>query len=121
MKANEFIKEYGLERAKEVLMGAPEWASHFYKDKPSLYSNRGDLDDGFISLVELKTAVDAYEIVNKVGGLELAQKQVEQANKHGYQTISIEMEVKNKDGKVFQGLGCFWVDKLEAAIKVVQS
>lgn len=65
MKANEFIKKYGVGAAKNILHGmddASEFTAHMPGDawdKPTL-----------IDAVGLRRLVESYELVEKLGGME---------------------------------------------------
>lgn len=65
MNAIQFIKEHTIEKAREVVEGAPEWASHF---DGYLYSEKQFHEQCFL-LSDLKRLVESVDIITKVGGI----------------------------------------------------
>ncbi|SCD14951.1 Uncharacterised protein [Acinetobacter baumannii] len=99
MKPEQFIREYGVEKAREVVDGAPDkTATHYvFRKIPSYYSvefqswyhddewwdsdchTEQDLIDSYgsdfvLSLSDLKRLVDSVDLVNNCGGLAIANK-----------------------------------------------
>ncbi len=66
MNAHKFVAEKGIEEAKRVLEGAPNWATYF---DGYLYSDMS-FHSRCVSLEELKQLVDSVEIVERSGGFE---------------------------------------------------
>lgn len=126
MNAIDFIKQHGVEKAREVVDCAP-WLDQFSPTANTYYSVRtgqkwceesngwiymGDeLPDDLIELYDLKRLVESVDLVGKVGGIAKAKAQVKQAHEHGYLTISIPVEINSSIG-----MGCLYIDKLEKAI-----
>ncbi|QVG64277.1 hypothetical protein Bestia_00044 [Acinetobacter phage Bestia] len=99
MKPEEFIREYGLDKAREVVECAPEGSSHLQaigsgklihyfgvkdEDVQLFFINHwrptcfdpSDLDDDlFISLEHFKRLVEAVDLVNSLGGLKAARSE----------------------------------------------
>ena len=109
MKANDFVKEFGLVKAKDVLGGMPDkTATHYvFRKIPNYYSvdfqswfydvdwwdsdcnTEQELIDSYgnefvVNLEELKTVVEAWELVNSFGGLEAAEEDELWANELGF-------------------------------------
>ena len=72
MNAHKFVAEKGVEEAKRVLSGAPDWATHF---DGYLYSEK-QFHGSCISLSELKQVVESVEIVKELGSLKSAKANV---------------------------------------------
>ncbi|WP_410548957.1 hypothetical protein [Acinetobacter seifertii] len=72
MKATQFIKDHGLEKAREVVDGAPEWATVLDTDVNDYYRS-SVVTHKDVDLKELKRLVESVDLVNKVGGIENAK------------------------------------------------
>ena len=71
MKANEFVKKFGWDRAKEIVNGAGEHHRYFIADGISVtYSKYGDCFD---SVDDLKRLVESWELVESLGGVVKAE------------------------------------------------
>ena len=73
MNAIQFIQQNGVEKAREVVEGAPEWASHF---DGYLYSEKQFHEQCFL-LSELKRLFESVELVKEHHTLDRA---IEYAN-----------------------------------------
>lgn len=82
MKANEFVKKFGWEEAKEIVDGLPEkfkfkplggvcWDNNTYK-----YSDRFKPRLSLVNMADLKCLVESYELVASWGGLDKAKLKV---------------------------------------------
>lgn len=126
MNAITFIKQHGVERAREVVEVAPEGATHIRDSYGFIaYLKDGERKEWYhkntwlMTLVwqpdcllsDLKRLVESVELVSKAGGITTSKAQVKQANEHGYLTISIPVEI---NGSI--GMGCLYIDTLEKAI-----
>lgn len=76
MKANEFIKQYGLDKAKKVLFNAGKYHQLWSSDNKYWTDNLAAIsthrEHFIINLEELKTAVEAWGKINELGGIEKA-------------------------------------------------
>ena len=83
MKANEFIKEYGLERAKEVISNSPfiglSWTYFYATTSQYLCDDFFSSEDPWFSLHSLQKIILSHELVEKMGGLEKAKHMIESA------------------------------------------
>lgn len=70
MKAIQFIKEHGIERAREVVEGAPELAE-YYSTIDGVYYR---IEINAVNLKQLKRLVESVYLINSVGGLTIAKK-----------------------------------------------
>ena len=113
MNAIEFIQQHGVEKAKKVL-GNAGLLHKSYTPAGGLY-HRYEMT-GTVSLTELKRLVESVGLVGKVGGISQAKAQVKQAHEHGYQTMSIPVEINGS-----MGMGCLYIDTLEKAIADYES
>lgn len=72
MKAHKFVAEHGIEEAKRVLEGAPDWAvfwisrDQYHGHIISFPNMTGHYS---IKLSELKQVVESVELIKKLGGL----------------------------------------------------
>ena len=65
MNAINFIQQHGVENAREVVEGAPEWSTHF---DGYLYSEKQFHEQCFL-LSDLKRLVESLELVKSCGGI----------------------------------------------------
>ncbi|MDQ8959585.1 hypothetical protein [Acinetobacter baumannii] len=64
MKPEQFIREFGVEKARKVIEAAIDGSTHvIYKQA-----------DGLINLKDLKRLVESLDLVNNCGGLAIANK-----------------------------------------------
>lgn len=77
MKPTQFIKDHGLEKAREVVEGASElWFAYDAHDQ--VYIRCGDIQDGYsiadyedcFLLDELRSLVESVDLVNDLGGMQ---------------------------------------------------
>src|SRR5690606_10790605 len=74
MKANEFVKKYGLELSREIVSKQPKWASNVrVSEIIGTWEYTEKVLPSF-SIVELKRLVESHEMVNWVGGLDAANR-----------------------------------------------
>lgn len=74
MKANEFVKKFGWDEAKECIANTPEDWDYAYvviesKEIQRYMPSYGD----YCSLANLKRLVESWELVDSMGGLEKAK------------------------------------------------
>ena len=68
MNATDFMKEHGIERAREVVEGAPDWATGINLNSLKYFG--GDCFCGGDLLVsDLKRLVESLDLVKSYGGL----------------------------------------------------
>lgn len=65
-----FIRTHELDTAQEVLKEAPVWATHF----DGYLFSEAKFHEGCFSLVDLKQAVDALELIESYKGIEGARE-----------------------------------------------
>ena len=76
MKANEFVKKYGLELSREIVSKQPKWASNVrVSEIIGTWEYTEKVLPSF-SIVELKRLVESHELVEQFGGLEKAMDAV---------------------------------------------
>lgn len=92
MKPEQFIREFGVEKAREVVEGAPDWATHFdltHKDHYQVEDGEEccleDLDT--VDLSDLKRLVESLDLVEVCGGLVEAKKKM---NSESLRSATIE-------------------------------
>lgn len=82
MNATQFIKDHGLERAREVVEGIPSkymecyYSTLCYCTKAKKYSDRFNPRIELVNMADLKRLVESVDLVNKLGGLEAAKSYV---------------------------------------------
>lgn len=69
MNAIQFIKDHGVEKAREVVEGAPERATHLLNGEYVRVSDPRWILDGYVSISDLKRLVESVDIITKVGGI----------------------------------------------------
>ena len=70
MNAIQFIKEHGVDKAREVVEGAPELAE-YYSTIDGVYYR---IEINAVNLKQLKRLVESVYLINSVGGLTIAKK-----------------------------------------------
>lgn len=84
--AIQFIQQHGVEKAREVVEGAPEWAFGYdYIDDD--YFNGADIQDGYsidqcdgcVCVSELKRLVESVDIISKFDSVQEAQDAIANA------------------------------------------
>lgn len=137
MNAINFIKQHGVEKAREVVDGAPDGVMLFeyipicsglsyikiidgirYCFNPATNNWFIDNFKAEISFQfnDLKRLVESVDLVGKVGAISQAKAQVKQAHEHGYLTMSIHVEINGS-----MCIGCLYIDTLEKAIADYES
>ncbi len=71
MNATDFIKQHGVDKAREVVEGAPEWAMSINFNN-GMYYSRMEHKKGDTFLSELKRLVESVDLVNSLGGVQEA-------------------------------------------------
>ena len=77
MKANEFVKKHGLNKAKALLSTQGKTIANLKSEYTAeqLREYQGYIvSNDLMSLVELKRLVESYELVESFNGLEMAKK-----------------------------------------------
>ena len=74
MKANEFVKKFGIPLAEMIINESPSWAkSYFLGIEQYEGSDFSQSYEDCISIADLKRLVESHELVEKVGGLSIAK------------------------------------------------
>lgn len=79
MNAIQFIKDHGVEKAREVVEGAPNRANWYQakgKYSNDLYSCNHELYGEAIMLSDLKRLVDSIDLITSYGGIINAQHEI---------------------------------------------
>ena len=72
MNATDFMKEHGVEKAREVVEGAPQNAVYYWqipRCKYGVYSSHEQKQGRAIALEELKRLVESLDLVKSYGGI----------------------------------------------------
>lgn len=94
MKPEQFIREFGVDKAREVVDGAPDGATHIHSvtwqnykqcnsnnyvwgrsDQEGWYLSIYDTLNGMMVLEDLKRLVESVDLVKKLGGLKAARSE----------------------------------------------
>ncbi len=95
MNAHEFLAKHGIDEAKRVLSGAPDWAifwisrDQYHGHILSFPNMTGHYS---IKLSELKQVVESVEFIEKQGGVFSAKTQaidIESSLKNGYKSVGL--------------------------------
>jgi hypothetical protein len=119
MKPTQFIKDHGLERARDILEQREKYIhvekpTHFDTDL-KIFFHKDDvieLDESDIDLSGLKRLVESVDLVNSFGGLKAAKRKVKMALFNGFLLISFPVD---------SGIGSIYTYKVELAIKDYES
>lgn len=93
MNAQEFIKQYGWSKSAVIVFESiGHGANTFYDTHDELYY--GQINDIRVSVTELKQLVDAWELVEKHGGLEHARDSEYLANGLGFGITGLKQAIE---------------------------
>ena len=96
MNAIQFIKEHGVDKAREVVSGAPDGATHLSNDtrhyvnadfKPLPAHIKEQLPK-LIVIDDLKRLVESVDLIDSLGGLELSKKESNNCRFYEYADMS---------------------------------
>lgn len=76
MNAIQFIKEHGVDKAREVVEGAPEWAMSINFNN-GMYYSRMEHKKGDTFLYDIKRIVESVDLVNLKGGVKKLKKEAD--------------------------------------------
>ncbi|MDC4870768.1 hypothetical protein OHW09_09850 [Acinetobacter baumannii] len=112
MKPEQFIREYGVEKAREVVDGAPEGTTHIHSvtwqnykqgdsnnyvwgrsDQEGWYLSIYDTLNGMMVLEDLKRLVESVELVEKFGSLIAAKAYVPD----GYKSDRLKQAIRDHE------------------------
>lgn len=103
MKPIDFIQQHGVEKAREVVEGAPTRANWYQvkgKYSNDLYSCNHEIYGEAIMLSDLKRLVESVELVNSNGGwngtkntIKLYQSSLDLGLNHGVDGVDAETEI----------------------------
>ncbi len=111
MKANEFVKKFGLVKSRDVVKNAPK-DDCSYSIEIGIYLDRYAFSKYEVYIDEIKRLVESWDLVELCGGLKLAKRILKKA----YTQFNTMVSVVWND-KPFQ---CT-IQKLEQAIADVES
>jgi hypothetical protein len=80
MNAIQFIKEQGVEKAREVVEGAPELAEYYSTIDGEYYR----IEINAVNLKQLKRLVESMGIVERFGGIELSKEWISEYSSFPY-------------------------------------
>ena len=99
MNAIQFIKEHGVDKARKVIDGAPEWAMSINFNN-GMYYSRMEHKKGDTFLYDIKRLVESVGLVNCNGGLngtkntvKLFQSSLDIGLYHGVDGVDAEVEI----------------------------
>lgn len=99
MNATDFIKEHGVEKARKVVEGAPEWAMSINFNN-GMYYSRMEHKKGDTFLYDIKCLVESVDLINANGGLNgtkntitLFQSSLDLGLYHGVDGVDAEVEI----------------------------
>lgn len=140
MNAIKFIQQHGVEKAREVVEGAPTGTNHYCADNYWFWDGttlRRTAGDGFfihsiwgaseervskaVSLPDLKRLVDSVEIVNKLGGIVIAREKLTYGNSISAMRLSYETTITGRDGTKQNVITGVYLEDLKQAIADYES
>ena len=85
MNAIKFIQQHGVEKARKVIDGAPDWAMSINFNN-GMYYSRMEHKKGDTFLYDIKRLVESVDIITKVGGIDYAKYcvSINKLNDHFY-------------------------------------
>ncbi|MCU7395324.1 hypothetical protein [Acinetobacter baumannii] len=114
MKPEQFIREFGEKKAREVVEGAPDLSlfydlekqKHVLKESTSIAM--AFLKNRFLPIEDLKRLVESVELINLFGSIKIAKDKVKMADFNGFLLVSVPIE---------NGLADVYIHKVEQAIR----
>ena len=89
MNATDFIKQHGVDKAREVIDGAPANARYFETYPLRVRYYISDIGcNRAISISELKRLVESVDLIDSLGGLELSKKESNDCRFYEYADMS---------------------------------
>ena len=110
MNAIQFIQQHGVEKAREVVEGAPEWASEYCTDCNDYVNYDDACNDGFsdcescVSVNNIKRLVESVDIINKFDSVQEAKDAISNAP-HGatdYRKLSCTIRYIKQSERFFE-------------------
>ena len=99
MNAIQFIQQHGVEKARKVIDGAPEWAMSINFNN-GMYYSRMEHKKGDTFLYDIKRLVESVDLVNCNGGwngtkntITLFQSSLDLGLYHGVDGVDAEVEI----------------------------
>ena len=99
MDAIQFIKEHGVDKARKVVDGAPDWAMSINFNN-GMYYSRMEHKKGDTFLYDIKRLVESVDLVNCNGGwngtkntITLFQSSLDLGLYHGVDGVDAEVEI----------------------------
>ena len=99
MNAVQFIQQHGVDKARKVIDGAPEWAMSINFNN-GMYYSRMEHKKGDTFLYDIKRLVESVDLVNCNGGLngtkntvKLFQSSLDIGLYHGVEGVNAEDEI----------------------------
>ncbi|WP_139843132.1 hypothetical protein [Acinetobacter baumannii] len=127
MKPEQFIKRYGINEAKKIIDKAPNGTTHIHSvtlqnymqgegnnyvwcgsGRDGWYFSIYDTLNGMMALEDLKRLVESVDLVELLGGIDIAKRKVKMAEFNGFLLISVPVE---------NGFGDIYAQKVERAIR----
>ena len=149
MNAIQFIKEHGVEKAREVVEGAPEGSTHFvgltylkligavwwnawlpewsHKDNRMVKKWKCESIElmktwgEVYKLDELKRLVESIGLVNKLGGIAIAKEKLAYGNSISAMRLSYETTINDRNGTKQNVITGVYLEDLEQAIADYES
>ena len=76
MNAVQFIQQHGIEKARKVIEGAPDWAMSINFNN-GVYYSRMEYKKGDTFLYDIKHLVESVDLVNLKGGVKKLKKEAD--------------------------------------------
>lgn len=83
MNAIQFIQQHGVDKARKVIDGAPEWAMSINFNN-GMYYSRMEHKKGDTFLYDIKLLVESVDFINKFGGISLAKAYDKEMGSRGF-------------------------------------
>ena len=117
MKAIQFIKDYGVDKAREVVATCHKIPNYTFKKK----TERGYSSCKSVDLVDLKRLVESIDLINKLGGIEVAKEKLAYGNSISAMRLSYETTITDRDSTKQNVITGVYLEDLEQAIADYES
>lgn len=102
MKPEQFIREFGEKKAREVVANQPKMNATQYRAKDKKYSSLFKPSPEIVYVADLKRLVDSVDMLKRFGGIELSKEWILEYSSFPYR---VELEQAIRDHESIYGGG----------------
>lgn len=103
MNAINFIKQHGVDKAREVVEGAPKWAMNINFNN-GMYYSRMEHKKGDTFLYDIKRLVESVDMLKRFGGIELSKEWILEYSSFPYR-VELEQAIADYESIYSNDMG----------------